>query len=979
MSFYTYYQTNRSEEWRCTIEGGLGLLSLAPGEHVTFATALHVDVSTAEGAEVTKEEWENAKYKGDLYIDLDEQDAATAIKQFKALLTKLQEKGLDLEMLRLYATGGRGFHIEIPIKTFVDKPSGQGYRNLPHIYKEMVYQVFVDGVDLSIYSGKRGRMWRLPNVRRDNGNYKVPLTLEEAQGLTLDTYASLVQTPREEPERKEPELCVNFALVWAQSRDKVDAALKRKRNSKVDERLVKQWEGQAPPTIKGLMDGEGVRSGKGFQAIATQLAITAHTLGIKLDDFLEQCEGLIQNHQGDSMRYGTPGRRKRELARMWNYMEGNPCYEFSVGAIKSIVEEGRPTPDLALNLEDAVPTDAEGNPVEDGEIAFSLSLGVRVNKAGIWRPDKEAGNVLVCSIGIDEETISQLVEGDTGNVIGYEMDIYQDGKRKGRKFLTMDLFSSTQAFLKFVLPMSGTLQMTDAQIRALPELFRKHAEMRGDKTYTVAREGVDLIRLPEGADHETDMIYAHSDGVISAAGISYRLKNQYNSDGSSYFRSDLHRASPLGELSEAKKEEVRQILHKFLHLNTPENVAKCVGFMLAAFLSQPIRRIYGEFPLLQIYGTASSGKSAYVGLLMGLHYYRSVPRILAGDSVTKFGLELAFMSSASIPVVLDEVKPREMSRGKTMMLKQMLRNNYNNNMSVKGHVSRERGGSSQLGVTHLANEAPLVFIGEALESQSAIMDRSIVVTMTPEGRAGKSRDFLDCRTHSDLLGHFGASCVHAALALSHDWLKQTREAFLDIIYPALGQRADRCERPIKNYATCLTGLQFGRVVLEQVYGEEFNPIFRELQQVLLDRVDEIVPFNMTEASKVLNTLAYMSGLADGNALNIGTDYTLSEHKGKPCVDIVLRNAFDKYARFQKARGEETLFDNEAAFLSAMQTHPAVVDKVCADTLETLKGGRPSVKVFRFDLEKLYGEERVEEFQGIPSPFKTQTQTEVQLP
>ncbi len=43
------------------------------------------------------------------------------------------------------------------------------------------------------------RMWRTPNVVRENGNYKVPLTADEALNMTAANYLQLCAAPRSAP------------------------------------------------------------------------------------------------------------------------------------------------------------------------------------------------------------------------------------------------------------------------------------------------------------------------------------------------------------------------------------------------------------------------------------------------------------------------------------------------------------------------------------------------------------------------------------------------------------------------------------------------------------------------------------------------------------------------------------------------------------------------------------------------------------
>lgn len=960
MSTYFYYQKEGKESaWT------LGLASNREAiiDDVLPAFVTVLDVSIAIDEFTTAEDIEKARYSGGFYADFDNDDLEECIERFQEFLANLEALRVDLDDVLLYATGGRGFHVEIPQGVFIERVVKQGYQYLPQIYKEMAHdnRLYVDSLDLRVYSAKRGRMWRCDGVQRDNGKYKVYITPDQARGMTVDLYDRVTSEPVPPPVFREVKYSPDLGVMFSQAKDRVERKFKDRKRSNGNKALIEKWKGEVPDTLKAIMSGENLAENAGFQSIATQLAISANALGQSEEDFLAECQGLIEEHRGDSTRYGTPEKRRAELSRMYRYMHGNVCYEFSAGAIKTLLAPGTPTPDLDGGFESEVQYDEEGNPIEIEDSPSSITVGVKVNKMGIWKLDNDKQLVLGCSLGMDN--YSQLIDGGTEEVIGYEMDAYLDGKPLGRKFITMEMMTSSHNFIKFTQPFSASMQLTDAQVRALPDILRKRTDVTNAKTYTVKREGVDMIRLPGGSGDEWDMIFAHPEGVESARGINYRLRPQYGNTPA--LNSDLFKSPSLAQLETKDREKAKEFFRKFFYLNTVDTVAKTFGWMLAAFLSQSIRREYNEFPLLQVYGTAGSGKSAYMTLMDHLHFYKRPPHILAADGLTPFMLEQSLMSSASIPVILDEVKPREMRRQSVQKLKQMLRNNFNGNAGGKGYINRDTG-SSNMTVTRTANECPLVFIGEAIEAQSAIMDRCIIVTMSPEGRKGKSKDFRDCQEDRHFLSALGKSCVEMVMKMNMDWLKQKRKAFLDALYPKLGDRADKAERPIKNYATCLTGLEFGRVVMNEVFGGEFDAEFSRLQQAILDQVDNIVPHNMSEASKVLNTLAYMTTISDSHALEYGLDYEVGNHHGIECLDLVLRNAYNKYARFQRARGEELLFDTEDAFISAMHTHPAVVDRMCVDKMGTLKL-MPSTKVFRFRLDTLYDQERVDEFKEIPNP------------
>ena len=282
-------------------------------------------------------------YLGSLYIDLDG-CIDEAIKDFQLILSRLQERGLDLNMVRLFSSGSKGFHLEIPMVCFIHQSPKAGIKGLPAIYKEMVWQAFVtDSTDFRVYSQGRGRMWRVPNRQRENGKFKVPLTVDQALNITAESYAALVSAPRPFPALAAPSFCPGLALLYSQALDKVMKArnIKRKRSPNKTSELLqarcKAVGAALPPSILAL--GAGLmkpREDAGFNQIAIQLCTTAHALNMGEDELVARCAGLIADHEGDGSRYGTPRKREAALREMYDYTFDNPCYEFSVGGVRSI-------------------------------------------------------------------------------------------------------------------------------------------------------------------------------------------------------------------------------------------------------------------------------------------------------------------------------------------------------------------------------------------------------------------------------------------------------------------------------------------------------------------------------------------------------------------------------------------------------------------------------------------------------------------
>lgn len=126
---------------------------------------------------------------GDFPLDFDSKDdLIIAFREMKELCLVHLPKfyGIDPYGLKFFASGSKGFHVEIPAK-FLDAEDGDPY--LPLIYKRIAAswkeRFNLTTLDLSIYSMGKGRMWRLPNIRRENGKHKVPLSFEELSGWTI--------------------------------------------------------------------------------------------------------------------------------------------------------------------------------------------------------------------------------------------------------------------------------------------------------------------------------------------------------------------------------------------------------------------------------------------------------------------------------------------------------------------------------------------------------------------------------------------------------------------------------------------------------------------------------------------------------------------------------------------------------------------------------------------------------------------------
>ena len=943
MAFYMFLQMEEKSKWIPAL--ATERENIAKTRKPALVSVLDVDNSF--DTDLSLDEIRGLRYSGPLYFDFDAEDIEEACTQFKVFLNNLKAKDVDLDMVRLYATGKKGFHIEVPPQLFMGKMPPSGVLHLPHIYNEIAHALFVDCIDMRVYSSRRGRMWRCPNVKRaDNGKYKVQISAEEALAITPDLYAEICSTPRNPLPVEPPTLNSDLALLYAQSSDKVNKGVAKKKARRATPNPLQKFGGEWPDTFEGILQGITLKDGVGWNYISMQLAITASELGKTEDQLLNDAAGIICNHESDSTRYNTPTKRKQDLRDMFRYVNGNPCYEYSVGAIMSLLlPEVRANADISFG--DYVPDEdevaestgqgAEGGEGEDGDRPRGKTLEgpLRITKSGIFaRVDEAWRNI--CDLGLLNPLAMSRLDGDR---LGYELDVTLDGVAVGKRFVPMNALSTRSQFNNWALLLGASMRGNDQQVSSLADMLRKGTTAT---VYAVEREGIDVVTpFGAGSSSDEDVIWASPDSVVCLKpGVSYRYHGVYSATGT--YRSDLMNAP---ELTSADEGYVRDLLS----INTSQNVAKMLGWFCAAFLTQLIRKKFKRFPSLQVYGQAGAGKSMTIILLNHLHYHMVEPRQFSVAGQTQFPIIAAVATSASLPLVFEEVKRRQLHKSMLDFLQNILRSNYTADHLSRGSLSRDKS-VRELTVTDFNNAAPIAFVGEALEDQSAILERCVCVALSKTDRSGRDKYFERCLDKAHHMGRIGKLLATGALAIDREWLhNQVNANFKAVTGKVSAAMADDATRPAFNLAVTLTGLDFLKGNLARVFGDTFDARLEELRESILSNVMDSIPRNMSEVSRVLDTMAALSRHEDDQFRLIPeVDYVVSETS----LELKLRNAFDKYTRYQRSLGLEVLFDSHNAWQSALINYGGTTQRAVP---ESVMWDSPKAVIFRLSLSYMDGE------------------------
>ena len=963
--YYFYQQDGKESRWTEALADRRQVIT----QEVKPAFSTVLDLSFIPD---NNEDWTKVKYRGPLYCDFDAGDDLPYVcEQFKEFLGRLHaELDFDLTQAKFFASGSKGFHLEIAPECFIPKVPEGGTPYLAYIYREMAQSILVDTLDLNVYTGKRGRQWRTTNVERENGCYKVPLTLDEVFAMNEDLYREVIKAPRPEPTPTPPYCNAKFALLFDRSREKVVGAMrnKKKRMEKASA-VLDPWKksGKTPPTMQSLMNGDNISDGAGFQSIAMQLAIYATSVGMNRKAFIDNCQGLCEKHVSDSRRYNTEGKRREELGRMYDYMEQDVLYDFDVGPIVRLLKPGTSVADLGvLDREDRDDRPAHKETIDDDGVI--QNEGVLDVMRGLRKGFFMNGDGMFKRVGDKDEPISRAVlrnveafiDVESMSFAGYEFDIFVDGRKVARKMLGSEVFTSANNMRKFFGSLQISYQGGEPETSALLDIMAEKAKS-GGRVYSYPREGFFILDHPEKIDPTPVKVYLTRDRFESSIDENdpdyFRLRYR-PSEAASTYQIDIHQAPDLTE-------DMKPYVKDLFNFNCPEVVMNSVGWFIAAHYRSVYLRLFDQFPNLQVFGEAGSGKTQTVITLSRLHWYRNDHGLATATSFTPFAFDNKVSSSHSAPAIFDEYKPRELrnQKGKYEKIKDVLKNAYvGGNTGNRGTLNK--GGESSLSVVMTKCAAPLVFIGEAIENETAIVERCVLVKVTkdyqtPE-RSESFRRLHDLEEGRRTLSAIGKQVMARGFAIDLDQMYTKVSQIVAGIKEKIPKDAlnsaqvrSMAERIIFNTAVVIHGWMILRDVLHDSFGTEFDEMIDNMISEKYDRATAgedakaVRVFGRSEISKVISQIALLSREQDRvYEMRQGKDYLV----GDGWVEVKIERAYTNYRQYVAITHEQSLFDNLDAFMIALSAYSPVIDHFCADS--DLRTDGSSETIMRFSVPKL---------------------------
>jgi hypothetical protein len=589
VTMYKFYQPKGGNEEWVPIQAHVNLDTVRP----TFVTVLAVDTLITK--DTSKEDSRKAKYVGPMYFDIDSEDIQEAIDSGNELVSKLLEYELTEQDIQIFLSGKKGLHVIIPEVCFQEKPVPM--QGLVQMYKEIALRFAVDALDFRVYTAGRGRQFRTCYNVRENGNYKVPVSLGELRGLTPEGYAELCKQPRSTP-LYAPQWRAKFALVFDEAAQKV-GKLKPRKAKPVTPTILKE----GLSTFKKLATG-AVKSAVGFNILAMQLALYARECRWAEDDFVAACSGVIDNHESDGSRYNSAKKRETELRRMFWYVEDNANLDFSLSPLRSCLPKVKSDVPHAPVGEDCY--------VDEQEFDEQSYAGVYREGNRYLVSKGEDGDQPISTFAIDDITlIHNLQEHSIYKISGrFKSNVKNHLGNVEVSFGPSSINSSSGVhgtFSKY----GGAFLGNDTHARGLYNLMIREAK---HNKFVITSEGINCFKFknPKYTSDEPAReytVWADRRGVVSADGLPFELVFVGDPDPAGLAKTDLTSAPDFNYYIENGEEDrVFSCLENLFNSHTPETMGKMIGWAVSCFYAPMFQLEQSKFPLLHVYGPAGSGK-----------------------------------------------------------------------------------------------------------------------------------------------------------------------------------------------------------------------------------------------------------------------------------------------------------------------------------------------------------------------------------
>lgn len=747
MAMYRFFQKEEDGPW-FPIQESDHIVEDAKRQGAKKLTILSVDAP--QGADDAKR---GHKYKGPLYFDIDHDsgDVHESIVSAQNLVTKLVENyEVPEEAIQVYCSGKKGLHVLVDQRAFM--PRDTAIKDLPLVYKAMAAELYVMGLDMSPYACGRGNTFRIHNLRRYDGNFRVPIRVSELFKLTPEAYLQYVSKPREGlvHARYRGNYSIQLNVLYASAVEQVERWDKEltERSRNVAQGMLEKI-ASAPPCVEAIAEYKSLKDTASFNAVALNLALWASRAGAPEIERSRIFE-MTADNAPRSDRYPTPRARITELQGKYQFTINSADYKFGCGAMRALLKEGRKVC-AGCPLENNCRTGTAAEFLSD----VAEQAGIAKAETG-YRKIMAKGKTEQISTFVlepDAAFMEEMTDGTGVRRRGTLCRVMRNGEQLSTVVMDEASWASKSAFLKALEGVPGVYYIGgDAEVQKIKMLvFLEEDKM--PEIYQVHSAGMHVERRRDGGREVDILTYVEPGKSLNNLHMTetHRLTKNIPLPPTLFRQVPLEQGDMVAD----------QALAQLCRANQAPIMALSLGWFVACHLKSHLRESYGQFPLLALWGGSGAGKSALAALLVALHGVNANQRSAANMStMNRFNAIELLSGTTSVPRLCEEYNKDKMPEHQYAMLGELFKALWNCESASRGAVVPGQRSAVSL---EIPLTAPACIMSEQQIKMPALLERALVIRLA---KAGRNRDaFMKASAGRSHLMRLGQALMQSALRM----------------------------------------------------------------------------------------------------------------------------------------------------------------------------------------------------------------------
>lgn len=850
---FRYVKGEDKEKWKL-IENSEKALQAAvqAGAHFTTILSLDQDVDKMDHDA-------RINYKGPLYFDIDAGDEVDALVDCRKLLLLLYKQyGVNLNNLIIHCSGGKGFHVLVPAKIF---STGKAQPYLPQMYKTMALDFNLEYVDLGIYSGGRGRQFRIENVKRDTGRYKIKLTAAQIFCMEWEEIKKLTFMPGETTpwEINDVEYSAELSALFKRSDFKPIKIVP------VEDASLQKLPGD-PGCIKKIIKCVDIFEGKRFNQVTMILAMYANGRGWKPADIEHEAAYFIANYP--SSVYKNEREKRAHIKSIYSYVASTPNYKFNCSAVRKIVDcEQDCCPACPIGIQETVEY-------------YDPRLGIEIANNCYFKKS-DSGRTQISTFVIRPTSIIEFIDHRETKEYTIYATIIADNDHKQQIVFTQPDWASKSALIKRLPHPAFAYIGGDSDVQ---KIFKVISQIEVPKKVGVKVVGMHKV--------DKDWHFVTDKGSINKDNIKDEI----------LLETDYYLPTNIVNETLPDTKEMKDIVDSLFTFNSIDITVPLVGWFVAAMFKERIFEFTRQFPLLFIFGAAGAGKTQTILNLKRL-FCLEMDNIKSIADVTPFTLIKSASSNNTIPLMLDEYKATTFNQYQIKMVSKLIRAAYNNEVGERGTASQE--------IKTYYYRSPIILAGEQTVTEPAARDRIVEVHMSKDASAPHLAEFNKLKVLP--LSKLGKSLLMYALAIEDDKIRRLYDECFESISEMY------IDRPRLNQAVLKLGMTLLADIVEP-YGcaDIVNKAWKDYDvRSTVDSREDFLESRKSDVDRILEGISMMSETDDRYQVAPKWEFLIEGN----VMYINIRVVYTKYQKFAQEYKADMEPMNYTSFTKLIKKEP----------------------------------------------------------